>query len=166
MAQAKSGDKVTINFIGKLEDGTIIDSTYPDPESSDDHENAEHTCDDDCCHEIAPLTLTIGADEFYAPIEEALIGMQVGKKKTLTIAPDDAFGEYSSERVFTVPRSEFPEDEITPEVGLELEVEDENDGMFMATIVKVEAEELTLDSNHPLAGEELIYELELVEILH
>lgn len=164
MAQAKSGDKVSINFIGKLADGTIIDSTYPDPESADDHESADHNCDDNCCHEIAPLTLTIGADEFYLPIEEALIGMHVGEKKNLTISPEDAFGDYNSEKVFKVSRTEFPEDEIPPEVGLELEVDDENDGVFMATIVKVEKEELTLDSNHPLAGEELTYEFELVEI--
>ena len=90
--------------------------------------------------------------------------MQVGEKKILTISPEDAFGDYSSEKVFKVPRSEFPEAEITPEVGLELEVDDENDGMFTATSVKAESEELTLDSNHPLAGEKLIYEFTLVEI--
>ena len=164
MLQAKSGSKVSINFIGKLDDGTIIDSTYDDQEVTADNESSEHNCDDDCCHEIGPFVLTIGANEFYIPIEEALIDMKVGDKKSLTISPDDAFGEYSSELVFKVPRSEFPEAEVTPEIGLELEIDDEKDGTFMATIIKVEPEELTFDSNHPLAGEELSYEFELVEI--
>lgn len=166
MTRAKSGDKVTINFIGKLADGTIIDSTYPDSEDSCECESGDHTCNDgSCCQEPGPFELIIGAEDFYLPIEEALIGMIPGEKKTLTITPNDAYGDYDPENVFRVPRSEFPEDEITPEVGLELEVNGDNEEIFMATIVAVNDEEITIDSNHPLAGEELIYEFELVEII-
>lgn len=166
MTQAKPGDKVSINFIGKLDDGTIIDSTYPDPEESSECGNKDHSCDDDsCCHETGPFELVIGSKEFYIPIEEALVGMSAGEKKTLVISPDDAFGDYNAENVFNVPRADFPEDEITPKVGLELEVNGEDDEVFMATIIKISAEEITLDTNHPLAGEELTYEFELVEVL-
>lgn len=166
MTQAKQGDKVAINFIGKLEDGTIIDSTYPDPEESSECGSKNHACNDEgCCGDSGPFELEIGAKEFYIPIEEALVGMAPGDKKTLVISPDDAFGDYDSENVFNVPRSEFPEDEITPELGLELEVDGEDDEVFMATIIKLSDEDITLDTNHPLAGEELTYEFELVEIL-
>ena len=157
MAQAKEADKVSIHFVGKLADGTIIDSTYPDPEHEACH-------DEDCCHEHGPMELTIGAGEFYIPIETALVGMQVGEKKTLVITPEDAFGDYDPECVFSVKRTELPE-EIDPEVGMELEVTNEDDEAFMVTIVEVNDDEVTLDPNHPLAGEELTYEFELLEIL-
>ncbi len=157
MTQAKKADRVTINFIGKLADGFIIDSTYPDPEK-------EAYQDDDCCSDHGPFELTIGEGNFYMPVETALVGMQVGEIKTITINPDDAFGDYDPESVFTVQRSELP-DEITPEVGLALEVTGDDDDLYMVTIVKVTDEEVSIDSNHPLAGEELTYEFELVEIL-
>ena len=157
MAQVKEADKVKINFIGKLADGTIIDSTYPDPETDE----CGH---DDCCHEHGPMELTIGEGDFYTPVEAALIGMRVGEKKTVVISPDDAFGDYNEENVFSVKRSDLPDD-ITPEVGLELEVTGDDDDLYMVTIVDVTDEEVSLDTNHPLAGEELTYEFELVEIL-
>ena len=157
MTQAKEAGKVTINFIGKLADGTIIDSTYPDP--------AEELCkDEDCCSDHGPMELTIGEGDFYTPVEAALVGMQVGEKKTITINPDDAFGDHDPENVFTVQRSELP-DEINPEVGMGLEVTGDDDDLYMVTIIRVSDTEVILDSNHPLAGEELTYEFELVEIL-
>lgn len=157
MALAKQGDKVTINFTGKLADGSIIDTTYPDAEG--------HDCgDDECGHEYGPFELILGAEEFYVPIEEALIGMIPGEKKTLTITPDAAFGDYDPENVFSVPRSDFPED-IDPVVGMGLEVSGEEDEEYMVTVVEVSDETISLDTNHPLAGEELAYEFELVEIL-
>jgi peptidylprolyl isomerase len=157
MEQAKKGNKVTINFIGKLADGSIIDTTYPD--------DSGHDCgDDDCGHEHGPMELIIGEESFYIPIEEALVGMAPGEKKTLTISPDDAFGQYDPENVFSVPRSDFPDD-ITPTVGQGLEVSGEDDDIYMVTVVEVSDEAVSLDTNHPLAGEELTYEFELVEIL-
>ena len=158
MAQAKKSDKVKVNFIGKLADGTIIDSTYALPE--------EDACsDDDCCHEHGPMELVIGEGELYVPVEEGLVGMQVGEKKTVVISVEDAFGEYDPENVFSIERSELAED-ITPEVGLTLEVSgDEDDEYYMVTMIEVTEEEVSLDANHPLAGKELTYEFELVEIL-
>ncbi|WP_303720542.1 peptidylprolyl isomerase [Malonomonas rubra] len=165
MAQAKKGDRVTINFIGKLEDGSIIDSTYPSAEEDCDcDEHAAHDCNDsDCCQDSGPFELVIGEESFYILIEEALIGMQPGEKKTVTISPDDAFGENDPENVFSVPRNEFP-DEIEPVVGMGLEVTGEDDDLYMVTVVEVTDEQISLDTNHPLAGETLHYEFELVEI--
>ncbi len=157
MAQAKEADKVRINFIGRLEDGSIIDSTYPDSEDGG-------CSDEDCGHDHGPFDLVIGEGDFYVPVEEALVGMQVGEKKTVVIPIDEAFGEFDPENVFSVKRSELPE-EITPEVGLPLEVTGEDDEEYMVTIIEVTDEEVTFDANHPLAGEELTYEVELVEIL-
>ena len=157
MIQVKEADKVTINFVGTLEDGTVIDTTFADPD--------EDSCnDDDCCHDHGPMELTVGEGDFYLPVEAALIGMQVGEKKSVVISPDDAFGDYNPENVFTIKRSEFADD-ITPEVGLGLEVTGEDDELYMVTIIKVTDDEISLDTNHPLAGEELTYEVELVEIL-
>lgn len=153
MIQAKDADKVTINFIGKLEDGTLIDTTYEDP------------CDDDeCGHEHGPMELTIGEGDFYIPIEEALVGMSVGEKKSVVVSPDDAFGDYDSENIFSIKRDEFADD-ITPEIGLELEVTGDDDELYLVTIVEITDDEICFDTNHPLAGEELTYEVELVEIL-
>ena len=153
MIQAKDADKVTINFIGKLEDGTLIDTTYEDP------------CDDDeCGHEHGPMELTIGEGDFYIPIEEALVGMSVGEKKSVVVSPDDAFGDYDSENIFSIKRDEFADD-ITPEIGLELEVTGDDDELYLVTIVEITDDEICFDTNHPLAGEELTYEIELVEIL-
>ncbi|PLX99150.1 MAG: peptidylprolyl isomerase [Desulfuromonas sp.] len=166
MAQVKQGDTVAINFNGTLDDGTVIDSTYPDPEESCDCESGDHTCDDgSCCQDPGPYELTLGEGEFFPSIEDALIGMAPGEKKTIVIPAADAFGEYDPENVFSVPRGEFPDDEINPEVGLELEVTGDNGEVFVATIVEVSDEQITLDTNHPLAGEDLTYEFELVEIL-
>jgi len=154
MTQVKENDKVLIHFVGKLDDGTVIDSTYP-------HDGDD--CDDDCCHDHGPFELVVGSGDFYAPVEEALLGMQVGDKKTIVISPEEAFGDYDSELVFSVERSDLPE-EIAPEVGLELEVTGEDEDVYAAVIIGVTDTEVTLDTNHPLAGEELTYEVELLEI--
>jgi len=157
MAQAKEADKVLINFIGKLADGSIIDSTYPAHEG-------EACSDDACCGEHGPMELVIGEGDMYLPLEAALVGMQVGEKKRVEIGSDEAFGAYDAENVFSVSSSELPV-EITPEVGMPLEVVGDDDEAYMVTIIEVTDSEVRLDLNHPLAGKDLQYEVELVEIL-
>ncbi|SHI52413.1 peptidylprolyl isomerase [Malonomonas rubra DSM 5091] len=168
MAQAKKGDTVLINFIGRMEDGSIMDSTYPEEKQSECGcgDGAEHNCGDDgdCCQDTGPFEIVIGEGDFYIPVEEELVGMQVGEKKTVTISPDDAFGDYNPENVFSVERSEFPDD-IDPVVGMGLEVTGEDDELYMVTVIEVTDEQITLDTNHPLAGETLTYEVELAEIV-
>jgi peptidylprolyl isomerase len=157
VAQVKKSDRVSINFTGKLADGTLIDSTYPDSEES----SCEH---DNCSHDHGPYEFTLGNGEFFPSIEEALIGMKVGDKKVVVIAAEDAFGNYDPENVYQVERSELPEG-LVPEVGMELEVGDDEDDAYSVTIIHVDDKEITLDANHPLAGQELTYEFELVAIL-
>ena len=96
MAQAKAGDKVRINFTGKLEDGSIIETTLEGHDCCSDDE-----CGDDCSCEYGPMELVIGEEEFFAAVEEALIGMTPGETKTVTIPAADAFGEYDTEAVFS-----------------------------------------------------------------
>lgn len=160
MALAKSGDKVKINFTGTLEDGTVIDTTYEDHDHSHDC-----GCDDDGCGcETGPMELVIGKEEFFPQIEEALVGMTPGERKKLTINAADAFGEYDEEKVFSIGRDQIPAD-ITPEVGQELEFTGDDDEVLEVTVVEVTNDAVLLDANHPLAGEDITYEFELVEIL-
>ena len=154
--QVKPGDRVKINFNGTLEDGTLFDTTY---------ENDE--CEDDGCgcgSESGPLELEVGAEEFFSQVEEALVGMSPGDRTTLTILAADAFGEYDTNMISTVPRNQFPDD-LNPMLGDDLElVNDDGEGMVV-TVIELDDVEVTLDANHPLAGEDLTFEVELVEIL-
>ncbi|GFO53434.1 peptidyl-prolyl cis-trans isomerase [Geomonas sp. Red276] len=165
MATAKQGDKVLINYVGTLEDGSIFDSTMH--EHDHDHgccEDDDCGCDDEGCGcETGPMEITIGNEDFFPQIEEALIGMAPGEKKTVVIPAEDAFGEYDEEEVFQIPREQLPP-EITPEVGMELELSGEDEDPIGVTIVEVNEQTITVDANHPLAGEDITYEVELVEI--
>ncbi|HPX61228.1 MAG TPA: peptidylprolyl isomerase [Deltaproteobacteria bacterium] len=155
MAKVKDGDKVQIHYIGKLEDGSVFDSTYE-----------SHDCgsDDECgCEETGPMEFTIGAEEFFPQVDRALIGMEPGEKKSVVVPAMDAFGEYDEEKVFTVGRDEMPED-MKPEVGDELTITNDDDDSFDVTVVAVAEDSVTFDGNHPLAGEDLTFEIELVEI--
>jgi peptidylprolyl isomerase len=154
MAQAKKGDKVKINYTGMLEDGTVFDST---------HEHEE--CDsDECGCGGGPRELTIGEGEFLTPLEDALVGMAAGETKKVIIPAEDAFGEYDLEKVFTIPRSDLPED-LKPEVDDEIVLVNDEEEELAVVVVEVNDEEITFDANHPLAGEDVTFEMELVEIL-
>ena len=161
MTQAKNGDRVKLNYTGTLEDGTVFDTTLEGEECG-----SEECATDDCgCgHEAGPMTLTIGSGEFLPQIEAALVGMAPGEKKTIAVPADEAFGEYDEEKVFTVPRGDLPEG-LDPAVGDELVLADEEDEELGVTVVEVTATEVTFDANHPLAGEDLTFEIELLEIL-
>jgi len=153
MTQAKNGDKVRINFTGTLEDGTVFDTTHLE------------CTDDDCgCEEGGPVEVTLGGEEFFPQVEAALVGMAPGEKKKVVIAAAEAFGGYDDDLVFTVPRDQVP-DNIDPKVGQELELIDEKDESIVVTVTDVNDETVTIDANHPLTGEDLTYEVELLEIL-
>lgn len=165
MANAKKGDKVIINYIGKLEDGTVFDSTFEDECcDTDDCKSDDAVHPDDCgCDESGPMELTIGEGEFFSQIEDALVGMAVGEKKSVVVPAQDAFGEYDQDKVFEIPRSDMPED-LKPEVGDELTITNDDDEDIDVTVVEVNKDSVTFDSNHPLAGEDLTFEVELTEI--
>lgn len=160
MAQAKKGDTVTINYIGSLEDGTVFDSTYEGDDCGDDCS----TDDCGCGCEAGPIKLVLGSEDFFIPLEEALVGMAPGEKKTVVIPAEDAFGEYDGEKIFSVPREQMPAD-LNPSAGQELVLTNDEDEDLVVTVIEVNDEGIRLDANHPLAGEDLTFELELMEIL-
>jgi peptidylprolyl isomerase len=167
MATAKKGDKVRINYTGTLEDGSVFDTTIKESGCCEDDDCGcdDEGCEDDGCGcESGPMELTIGEEDFFAQVEEALIGMAPGEKKTVTIPAEDAFGEYDEEEVFSISREQLTGD-IVPEVGMELELTGDDDEPVEVTVVEVTEETLTVDANHPLAGEDITYEIELLEIL-
>jgi len=170
MALAKNGDKVKIDYTGKLEDGSIFDSTLE--ENCDPEDCNSDDCDDECgdegcgCggHEVGPMELTIGEGELFSQVDQALVGMAPGETKSVVIPAADAFGEYDKDKVFTVPRTDLPDD-LKPEVGDELVLTNEDDEDLGVQVVEATADSVTFDSNHPLAGEDLTFEVTLREIL-
>jgi peptidylprolyl isomerase len=166
MALAEKGNRVRIDYTGKLEDGTVFDSTLESDDCGHDDCDTE-VCDDEECGcgcESGPMELTIGGGDFFPQIEEALVGMAPGEKKSVTIPAEEAFGEYDETKVFTVPRSDMPED-LKPEIGDQLVLSNDDDEEMGVTVTGVSDDSVTFDANHPLAGEELTFELQLVEIL-
>lgn len=141
MTQAKNGDTVKIHYTGKLQDGTVFDS-------SSDRE---------------PLKFSIGSGQVIPGFEEAVTGMTVGEKKTALIPCDKAYGERNPSMVMIVDRKHVPAD-IDPDVGLRLQVGSPSGELIAVTVIEVNDKNITLDANPPLAGEDLTFELELVEI--
>jgi peptidylprolyl isomerase len=149
MAQAKKGDRVKVHYTGKLSDGEVFDSS--------------ECREDDCDCPSGPLEFTIGAGEVIPGFEDAIIGMNPGDAKTVVIPVDQAYGERIEEMVAEVERSALPPT-ITPELGQQLEVEQEGGHVFQVIITNVTDTMVTLDANHPLAGRDLTFDLKLMEI--
>ena len=166
MAQAQKGDRVKIDYTGTLEDGTVFDSTLEGDDC--DHDDCDtDECDSGDCGcgcESGPMELTLGTGEFFPQIEDGLVGMAPGDKKSVTIPAEDAFGEYDESKVFTVPRSDIPDD-IQPEIGDEMVLTGEDDEEIGVTVTGLSEEGSTFDANHPLAGEDLTFDITLLEIL-
>lgn len=159
MATAQNGDKVLFNYVGRLDDGTVFDSTLASDCSDDD-------CSSDdcgCCHEPGPVEAVIGSGDFFPGLETALVGMAPGERKTLVIPFAEAFGEYDETKVFTVPLSDLPED-FAAEEGDELVLSGDDDEEIGVYVLEKTDEAVTFDANHPLAGNDLTFDLELVAI--
>ena len=164
MAQAKNGDKVKIGYIGRLADGSIFDSSAEDDCSHAEFDCADDDCGCDCEHSSGPVELVIGDGEMFPQIDEALIGMTPGEKKTVVIHAGNAFGEYDEDQVFIVPRSDMPDD-LQPSVGDELLIGSNNGEEMEVEVIEVSEASITFNANHPLAGEDLFFEIELLEII-
>lgn len=141
MAQAKQGDKVKVHYTGKLKDGTVFDSSSG----------------------REPIEFTIGTGQVIPGFEEGVVGMQEGDKKTVEVPVDLGYGPRRDDLVANFKKSQFPPD-ITPEVGQRLQMQQPDGKAVQVTVTDVGDEEVTLDANHPLAGEDLTFEVELVEV--
>ena len=150
MAEAKSGDKVKVHYTGRLEDGTVFDS-------SECHDEG------DCGCGSGPLEFIIGEGQVIPGFEQAVVGMNDGESKSVTIPVGQAYGERAEEMVAVVDRKDIPAD-LRLEVGGQLEVTHEDGHTFPVIITEVTESKVTLDANHPLAGHELTFDIKLVEI--
>jgi len=142
MQQAQNGDKVRVHYHGKLRSGETFDSS----------EGKE------------PLEFTLGGGDVIRGFDEGVRGMQVGDKKTVEIAVDDAYGQKSQEMIIEFPKSQFPPD-MNPQVGQQLMMSNGSGQSFPVTVTDLREESVILDANHPLAGQDLIFDIELVEII-
>lgn len=142
MSQAKTGDKVKVHYTGKLGNGEIFDSS----------EGRQ------------PIEFTIGGQQVIPGFENGIIGLTAGDKKTVEIPHTEAYGPHNPENVQKINKSALPPT-IDPKVGEQLEGQDEQGRKFVVTVVEVADDEVTLDGNHPLAGKDLTFDLELVEIV-
>jgi peptidylprolyl isomerase len=142
MAQAKAGDKVRVHYEGQLSDGTIFDSSL----------------------EREPIEFILGQDTVIPGFEDAVIGMEAGESKDVSIPPEEGFGEYSEDLVVDIEKTILPP-EINPELGMQLEVSSEEETPRVFTIADIVEDSITLDGNHPLAGKEIAFKITLLEIL-
>lgn len=141
MMTAKKGDTVKVNYTGRSEDGTVFESSVG----------------------LAPLEFTIGSDEVVQGFEDAVLGMQPGEKKTVTVQPEEGFGMYDEDLVFEIDKEELPQG-FVPQVGIDFEMIDDEGREVSGTIIDVSLDTVLVDTNAPLAGKAVIYEIELLEI--
>lgn len=142
MKQAKTGDKVKVHYTGSLQDGTVFDS-------SRDREAME---------------VTLGSGRLIGGFEDALLGMSVGDTKRLNIPSDDAYGPRREELVIHVEKSDFPPN-LEPREGLTLNLKGPEEQAIQAIVTEVSGDSVTIDANHPLAGKDLNFDIELTEIV-
>ena len=140
MAQAQSGHKVRIHYVGRLEDGSVFDSSEG----------------------RSPLEFTLGENQVIPGFEDAVSGMEPGQETTVTIPSDRAYGQHKAELVFEVPREQFPDD-VDPQIGQQLQMTNGNQ-TAVVTVAALADDSVRLDANHPLAGKDLTFDISLVEI--
>jgi len=136
-AQVAQGDTVAIHYVGKLEDESVFDTT----EGRD------------------PFKFVAGSDEVIPAVSGLVIGMQVGEQRTISVPASDAYGEYDKELLIEVPSERLPDG-----TGVGDMLKDDGPQPRTWTVREVVGETTTLDGNHPLAGRDLVFEIELVEI--
>ena len=142
MSEAKHGDTVKAHYTAKLKDGTVYDTSIN-----------RH-----------PLQFTIGEGQIIPGFEQAVVGMRPGQSKTVQVPTDKAYGPHREDMVVTVDHSQFPES-LEPEVGQTLEITGSDGLRTVATVADVSETRVTFDINHPLAGKELILDIQLIEII-
>lgn len=142
MVQAKQGNIVKVHYTGRFEDGTVFDSSINND----------------------PLQFTIGEGQIIPGFEEAVVGMNSGESKTITILSDKAYGPYRKEMEVVVARNQFPAD-MKLDVGEQLQLSQSDDKPIVVTVTNLSDSTVTLDANHPLAGKDLTFDIQLLEIV-
>lgn len=138
---AQQGDTVKVHYTGRLDDGSVFDSSEGG----------------------APLEFTIGGGQMIPGFEQGVVGMAAGESRTVIIAADQAYGIYQPQGVIEVPRSDIPAS-IPLEVGMQLQATGRDGRPAYMTVLELSADRVKLDGNHPLAGKDLTFDLQLVEI--
>ena len=141
MQKVKNGDVVKVHYTGKLTNGEQFDSS----------EGRE------------PLEFTVGGGQMIKGFDDAMPGMSVGEKKTINILPGDAYGEKDKNALIEFPKENIPAD-MKLEPGMQLQLRNESGQPFPVTVAEIKEDVVILDANHALAGEELVFDIELVEI--
>jgi peptidylprolyl isomerase len=141
MSVAKSGDAVQVHYRGTLDDGSEFDSSAGG----------------------GPLRFSLGEGNVIPGFEQAVVGMRIGERKTVRIVAGEAYGERQEGLVMRVPRDQFPMD-IDAEIGAQLIVGQVDGSELPVVISDVSLDAVTLDANHPLAGHDLTFEIQLVAI--
>lgn len=141
MFQAEKGDTVKLHYTGKLEDGTVFDTS----------------ADKD------PLQFIIGKQEVIPGFEEGVTGMVPGEKRTVTVPPDRAYGESRTDLIETVAREDLPQD-LTLKVGGQLEVTRQDGSVFLVMVDALTETTVTLNANHPLAGKTLLFDVDMLDV--
>jgi FKBP-type peptidyl-prolyl cis-trans isomerase 2 len=140
MKKITNGDTVNVNYTGRLEDGSVFDSSLMEGRT--------------------PLSATLGQGQLIPGFEKALIDMTEGEKKTIEIEPSDAYGEVINEMIIDIPKAQVPEN---VEVGHMLQGNGPM-GPVNVKVLEINEETVKLDGNHPLAGKKLIFDLEIVSV--
>lgn len=140
--QVKEGDVVRVHYTGKLTDGTQFDSSVG----------------------REPLEFTVGAGQMIRGFDSGVLGMTVGEKKTIEIAPLDGYGERDDEAVIDFPASNIPED-MKLEPGMQLTLRNQYNQPIPVVVLEVREDVVVMDANHMLAGKDLVFDVELVEIV-
>ncbi len=141
MTQARPGDEVKVHYRGRLTDGTEFDSSA----------------------QREPLAFTLGAGQMIPGFEQAVLGMTLGESKTTTIPAEQAYGPHQPERLMALERHHLPPD-LQPEIGQHLHMTRQDGSEVTVIVAAVTETEVTLDANHPLAGQDLIFDITLVEL--
>lgn len=142
MILIKNGDTVRLHYKGTLNDGTLFDSSEG----------------------RSPLEFTAGEGQVIPGFDAAVLGMTAGQSKTFNIPADQAYGDKRDDMIITINRDDIPED-ITLEIGLQLAMSDGGGNQIPVQIIDITEDAVTLDGNHPLAGQDLNFEITIVEVV-
>jgi peptidylprolyl isomerase len=141
MSQAEKGSTVKVHYTGTLTDETVFDSS----------------------RERDPLEFTLGEGQMIKGFDEAVQGMKVGETKKVTVPTDEAYGPKQDEAMVTVSKTQLPEG-MEPAVGMQLEATQQDGRKQLLVVADVKEEDVVLDANHPLAGKDLVFDIELVDV--